>query len=124
MNIGKFLVSLVIPLIIWAGGLILQTHPPKQVNRFWGYRTSRSMQNQETWDFAQRALSGIWKRLGAGMTAVTLILTVVMSQAGNTAFSIYAAGAIVLQLILIIISARAVEKELKKRFDDKGKRRN
>ena len=36
------------------GGLFLWKCPPKNINGLIGYRTKRSMQNQESWDFAQR----------------------------------------------------------------------
>lgn len=44
-----------IPLICIAiGGAILRFFPPKKINSFYGYRTPRSMKNQENWDFAQK----------------------------------------------------------------------
>jgi uncharacterized membrane protein len=35
-------------------GTILLKFPPKKINRIYGYRTARSMKNQQHWDFAQR----------------------------------------------------------------------
>ena len=35
-------------------GYILLRFPPKKINRIYGYRTARSMKNQQHWDFAQR----------------------------------------------------------------------
>jgi uncharacterized membrane protein len=35
-------------------GLILYLFPPKKINRFYGYRTPRSMKNQANWDYAQK----------------------------------------------------------------------
>ncbi|KAA3642432.1 MAG: hypothetical protein DWP98_14195 [Bacteroidetes bacterium] len=32
---------------------IVYRFPPKKINSFYGYRTARSMKNQELWDFAQ-----------------------------------------------------------------------
>ncbi|MEX0312921.1 MAG: SdpI family protein [Allomuricauda sp.] len=36
------------------GGLIFKKNPPKKINWWYGYRTKRSMENQEKWDFAQK----------------------------------------------------------------------
>ena len=35
-------------------GLIFKLLPPKKINRIYGYRTVLSMQNQDTWNEAQR----------------------------------------------------------------------
>ncbi len=35
-------------------GLILKNNAPKKINWWYGYRTKRSMKNQEQWDFAQK----------------------------------------------------------------------
>ncbi|MBK0369704.1 SdpI family protein [Flavobacterium agrisoli] len=34
-------------------GYIMYVFPPKKINSLYGYRTKRSMENQEKWDFAQ-----------------------------------------------------------------------
>lgn len=34
-------------------GCVLQNHPPKKINMWLGYRTSRSTSSQRHWDFAQ-----------------------------------------------------------------------
>lgn len=36
------------------GGIIFLKNPPKKINWWYGYRTKRSMENQEKWDFAQK----------------------------------------------------------------------
>ena len=40
--------GLVLTFISW----IYKVHPPKSINYLYGYRTRRSMRNQDTWDFA------------------------------------------------------------------------
>lgn len=34
-------------------GIILLKKPPKRINFLYGYRTNKSMRNQQSWDFAQ-----------------------------------------------------------------------
>ena len=48
------LLPLVLGPIFFIVGLILLKFPPKKINHIYGYRTKRSMQNQEIWDFAQQ----------------------------------------------------------------------
>lgn len=41
-------------LILIVSGWIMQKYPPKKINDFYGYRTSRSKRSQEHWVFAQK----------------------------------------------------------------------
>lgn len=47
-------------MLIWLGilffmlGVIFRVFPPSSINHVYGYRTPRSMRNQDTWDEAQR----------------------------------------------------------------------
>ena len=34
--------------------LIIARYPPKKINHLYGYRTTRSMLNQDCWDFANK----------------------------------------------------------------------
>jgi uncharacterized membrane protein len=50
--------------------------PPKKINSTYGYRTSRSMKNQENWDLAQRFSSQLMLKKGLIMLVLALILAV------------------------------------------------
>ena len=50
--------------------LFLINFPPKEINGLYGYRTSRSMQTQEAWDFSQRYSSKIMIIIGAFYTLI------------------------------------------------------
>ena len=41
-------------LTLLVGGIVFWMCPPKKINEFYGYRTTRSRKSQEAWDFAQR----------------------------------------------------------------------
>lgn len=53
-NVLIVLCSIVTGAIGLIGGLIFKKNPPKTINWWYGYRTKRSMENQEKWDFAQK----------------------------------------------------------------------
>ena len=44
----------ILGIIFFVAGAIMYLFPPKNINSFYGYRTSKSMKNQETWTFAQK----------------------------------------------------------------------
>ena len=48
--------SLFIPIIMIVFGILMWFAPPKGRNTSYGYRTKRSMMNEETWDYAQACL--------------------------------------------------------------------
>lgn len=56
--------SLLIPLVMLFFGRRFLTKPPKSINSLYGYRTARSMKNQQTWDFAHRVCGKLWSRGG------------------------------------------------------------
>ena len=56
--------DLLIPAIMVGIGARFLKHPPKTINALYGYRTARSMKNQETWNFAHETCGKLWVRLG------------------------------------------------------------
>lgn len=48
---GLFFLSGTVFIVV---SVITYFFPPKKINSFYGYRTNRSMQSQEKWDFAQK----------------------------------------------------------------------
>ena len=65
--------SLLIPLVMLFFGRRFLTKPPKSINSLYGYRTARSMKNQQTWDFAHRVCGKLWPRAGAVMLPLSLL---------------------------------------------------
>jgi len=45
-------------------GYMMYKHPPKSINAIYGYRTARSMKNDETWKFAHDCCGRLWFKLG------------------------------------------------------------
>ena len=54
--------NLSIPATMFFFGRKFLVDPPKTINGGYGYRTSRSMKNQQTWDFAQVRAGGVITR--------------------------------------------------------------
>lgn len=52
-------------------GFVMSKYPPKKVNSLYGYRTSASKKNQESWDFAQRKSANDLKLFGFGMMIIS-----------------------------------------------------
>ncbi len=59
-----FICDILIPVIMIFFGNILEKNPPKKINGFYGYRTSMSRKNQDTWIFANKYSGRIYKKAG------------------------------------------------------------
>lgn len=67
------IISLLVGIVFVVLALIMYKYPPKKINIFYGYRTVASMQNQETWDFAQKHSTTKMLQLGIFMLALSLL---------------------------------------------------
>lgn len=122
-KIFLYLCNLLIPVMMLFFGIIFKKHPPGKVNMAYGYRTTRSMKNQETWDFAHEYCGTVWKRAGG----ILLVLTMTVSMAGffmdDDGFGALSVVLNMLQIAVLIGSVYPVEKALKDNFNENGCRR-
>ena len=101
-------------LIFVAAGYIQQKFPPKKINHFYGYRTRKSMRDQESWDFAQTYSARQMQKMGAGITLLGGLVWLIDIH------SIWSIGAgITLFILCPLLMMVKIEMELKKRFPKK-----
>ena len=112
--------TLLTPSAILIIGRIWRKHPPKNINGATGYRTSMSMKNKQTWDFAHRYWSGICIRWSVAMLIVSAVLMVVNRDKDYETLSLILTF---LQIFLLCLSIIPTERALRKRFDHDGKRK-
>ncbi|MFD2697175.1 SdpI family protein [Mesonia sediminis] len=93
-------------------GLLLKYKPPKKINMLYGYRTTRSMQSQEAWDFAQKSAAQRSIEIGLFLLIIGILghFWLRQQQVLATALSLFALLAAILYLII------HVENALKKKF--------
>ena len=63
-----------IPILIIFIGYIMYKYPPKKINWIVGYRTRKSMKNEENWKFANQYCGKLWIKIGLIMFVITLVL--------------------------------------------------
>lgn len=114
--IFMLIMDVMIPLMMIAFGRLFLKHPPKEINAVFGYRTSRSMKNKDTWEFAHRYCGKLWFRCGLVLLPLSAagLLPAMGKEEGATGI----AGSIVctVQILVLIGSIYPVEKALKKKF--------
>ena len=62
--IAMFIFNLLIPVLMIIFGRIMYKHAPKSINGVYGYRTSMSMKNEDTWKFAHDDCGRLWYKIG------------------------------------------------------------
>lgn len=114
---------LLIPVIMLAFGLYCRKGGPKTINWAFGYRTSRSMKNQDTWTFAQQYCGKIW--FYSGLVLIPLSILPFFFVIGQKEDIIGNLGLVIcfIQLIPLLGSIFFVERALRKTFDKQGNRR-
>ena len=120
----KMLLSiLMMPLLMIGFGLLFMKKPPKRINSLFGYRTKRSMMNQDTWNFAHQYCGKIW--LVCGLVIIPLSLLPILLVVGKNEQVISMAVSIILgiQVILLLASLIPTERALKNNFDEFGRPR-
>lgn len=115
--------ELVIPLMMIGFGNYFKKKAPKQINTVFGYRTSMSMKNRDTWEFAHHYCGKIWYACGWALLLISVLVMVFLL--GRSKDCIETVGEIltIIQLVVLVGSIFPTERALRKEFDKNGKRR-
>jgi len=73
MEVFYWIFDLLLPVLTLAMGVVFTLRPPRRINAFYGYRTTRSMSSQAAWDEAHRFSGRIYLRVGAVLTVFALL---------------------------------------------------
>ena len=117
------LCNLITPLVMWGVGCVFLAWPPREINAVIGYRTKRSMVNQETWDFANRRMALVWRRWGLCMLAA--VMGGMLPLLGRADDLVYGWGLalMMLEVVVLVVSIVPVERALKRTFHEDGTRK-
>ncbi|MEA4825022.1 MAG: SdpI family protein [Clostridium sp.] len=126
MGLKIFIVILnfMIPVTMLFFGVKFRKHGPKNINGIYGYRTSMSMKNKETWEFAHQYCGRLWIKLGLVMLIITSIASGLVFMFDDNVRGIIETVLVTAQTIILIASIFPVESALKKNFDKNGNRKN
>lgn len=119
-----FVINLMIPVTMLFFGIVFRKHGPKNINGIYGYRTSMSMKNKETWEFAHQYCGRLWIKLGLVMLIITSIASGLVFMFDDNVWGIIETVLVTAQTIILIASIFPVESALKKNFDKNGNRKN
>lgn len=114
---------LLVPAVMLYFGWRFLKKPPKHINSFYGYRTSRSMKNQQTWDFAHQVCGRLWFRWGLVLLPLSLLAMLLVMGKDVEELGLWLIGVTVIQVVVLLGSIVPVERALKKNFDQFGRKR-
>lgn len=117
--IFMFLCALLIPGLMLLSGHVMWKHPGK-ANWIFGYRTTRSTKNPQTWHFANTYCGKLWWKLGKWMLIVSALVMLPFLGAGEDLISLVGGAAVSVQTVIMLLSIYPTEKALKKNFDQNG----
>jgi len=118
MEIREFLLANSNGILMTVLGWLYVKYPPKKINQLYGYRTRRSMANQQIWDFANAIGSKMMFSLG-----------LVLLFAGIVLFFFYPVNTVILITTFLMLIGIGVgmfwcETQLNKRYDKNGTPKN
>ena len=122
-KILMLLVVLIMPLMMVGFGLLFMKNPPKSINSLYGYRTKRSMRNQDTWDFAHYYCGKLWYLCGLVSIPVSLVPICLVLGKSEDVITITTLIVMGLQAILMVATLILTERALKANFDEFGRPR-
>ena len=121
--IFMLIMVLLIPFTMIFFGWLLFRKTPKKINYVYGYRTKRSMMNEETWRFANQYCGKAWYLCGLISAPLSVIAIALVFGKGPGTVGMVGGIITILQMLPLIGAIVPTESELKKNFDENGKRR-
>ena len=114
--------DLIIPLSMVFLGRYFAGRAPGSINMLFGYRTARSMKNQDTWQFAHRYFGKLWYKMGLWL--LILSVAAMLPGLGKDADAVGTLGGLIcmVQLPVMLYAIWPTERALKKTFDKDGNR--
>lgn len=98
-------------------------HCPGHISRVVGYRTGRSMKNNDTWRFANEFAGKLWWKAGILLLILTVLIHIPFYGAEKDAIGSMSIFILTIQVIIMIGTIFPVEMALKNHFHEDGTRR-
>lgn len=118
-----FICDCLVPLSMILGGRIMWKHCPGHISRVVGYRTGRSMKNNDTWRFANEFAGKLWWKAGILLLILTVVIHIPFYRADEDTTGKMSFVLLMIQIAIMIGTIFPVEKALKKNFHEDGTRR-
>lgn len=117
------IMDLLIPVVMIAFGKMFMHKTPRDINYIFGYRSSMSMKNKDTWAFAHKYCGRLWYVVGWILLPLSVIPFLYILGKDTDAIGMVGMIVCVVQLLPLIGSIIPTGIALRKTFDENGNRR-
>lgn len=117
-----FIMLLLIPFTMIFFGRYFIKSAPKDINAAFGYRTSMSMKNKETWHFAHNYCGKLWYHIGKVLLPVSIVPMFFVIGKDKDTIGYFSLLFLAIQMICLIGAIFPTEKALRRNFDENGNR--
>ena len=121
--IFMLLMDILIPLTMIVAGRLFWAKTPKDINSAFGYKTTMSMKNKDTWRFAHKYCGKLWFRCGLILLPTSAIPLIFVFNRSIDTIGVVGGIVCVIQIVILVGSIFPTEAALKKAFDSNGSRR-
>ena len=122
--IFMLIMDLLIPGIMIGFGSYFAENAPKNINPLFGYRTTRSMKNRDTWEFSHHYFGKLWRVTGWILFPVSIAVMLLCLGKDISSIGAYGAAVCGIQTVLLLIPVFITEHALKQNFDEAGRRKH
>ena len=122
--IYMLLFVLLIPLTMIYFGQRFFKSPPKSINATFGYRSTMSMKNQETWKLAHTVCGRFWFRCGRILLPLSVVPMLLVIGRGTETVGYTGVIIVFIQLVPLLCVIPVTEHALRKKFDKNGVRKS
>ena len=122
--IYMLLFVLLIPITMVYFGQRFFKSPPKSINATFGYRTTMSMKNQETWKLAHTVCGRFWFRCGRILLPLSVVPMLLVIGRGTETVGYTGVIIVFIQLVPMLCALPVTEHALRKKFDKNGMRKS
>lgn len=96
--------------------------PPRDINATFGYRTTMSMKNQETWQLAHRVCGRYWFICGLILLPLSVLPMLFVINRGTETIGMTGVIIVFVQIVPMLCVIIPTEHALRKNFDKNGNR--
>ena len=118
------LFTLMIPAVMIGFGRSFFKRPPRDINATFGYRTTMSMKNQETWKLAHTVCGRFWFRCGRILLPLSVVPMLFVIGRGTETVGYTGVIIVFIQLVPLLCALPVTEHALRKKFDKNGMRKS
>lgn len=107
-----------IPFLMIILGRFMWKHCPKERNGVIGYRTKKSMKNNETWKFGNEYCGRLWYRLGLILLIPSIVVLIPFFKSSDEKIGTVSIILLAIQLVFLVGTIIPTERALKEKFSE------